>query len=341
MNLQDYADHLELLGVQALNKRNTTVSFKQCAEYLERVIIDISKSPLIPNTIAYDWQRFVGSLPSPLPTDISLIRILEQARQKLSVLATDIEKQPNVLICTALHAEFQALTRKWYGYPDWQPIESKEPPILRRRGIYSGLRLLGTTPDTMGLVHTAIHVTQILTTWRPQLAIMIGICGGLPDEVSIGDIIVAEVTFHYQFGAFKDGKIEYQLRIESIEEQLKLKLQSIINDEKAVAIQKKLENLGIKVPENPTKMRLGIMGCADLVVKDLSKLKEAKGVDRKVHSIDMESYAFMRACKANGVPGLVVKVVQDLIEKKTDEFREYAIAAAGEACLFLLRELVS
>ena len=39
MNLQDYADHLELLGVQALNKRNTTVSFKQCAEYLERVII--------------------------------------------------------------------------------------------------------------------------------------------------------------------------------------------------------------------------------------------------------------------------------------------------------------
>ena len=57
--------------------------------------------------------------------------------------------------------------------------------------------------------------------WQPSLVLMVGICGGRSEKVTIGDVIVADSCYHYQFGAYKEGTVEHELRYVEIGDSLR------------------------------------------------------------------------------------------------------------------------
>jgi nucleoside phosphorylase len=225
----------------------------------------------------------------------------------------------------------------------WGDVRLQPDGLSFRRGqLTDGMDIIATSARGMGLVATAVLVAKALKEWAPSVAMMIGICGGRKDKgVSIGDIIAPDQCFHYQFGAFRDGKIERELRVENTEGQIL----DMISHMRRTRVMKDIQESvprGFKSPNTILQCHVGPMASADLVVKDTKKFGEAIEADRRTIGVDMESYAFLRAAKLASVRwAFVAKAVTDFADaKKDDDYREYAKYVATEFAVRLARGLV-
>ncbi len=50
----------------------------------------------------------------------------------------------------------------------------------------------------MGNQEAAIASMEVLRRWQPENVIMVGIAGGVPDKVTLGDVVVAKFVFYYE-----------------------------------------------------------------------------------------------------------------------------------------------
>jgi nucleoside phosphorylase len=243
----------------------------------------------------------------------------------LSKAPSEKSGKPEIVVITALDEELDYL----YEFPlGWSDLKVQKDGISYRRGhLAQGIDVIAASAHSAGLVAVAILTAKVLKEWRPSIAAMVGICGGIKAKgVNIGDIIVASRCFHYQYGAFDDGKIIRELLVENIEAQVIDIAEHLARRTRVLSeIQQSLPR-GFKKPNTVLQSYVGPMASADLVVKDVEKLGEAVEADRKTIAIDMESYAFMSAARlADTRWSFVVKSVSDFADaKKDDEYREYA-----------------
>lgn len=275
---------------------------------------------------------------SLLPTEtIEALRKRESQEQK-----PDEDEKPEIVVISALDEELDYLYElplQWSG-----PIIADDGLTYRRGKLLDGLTIVATTSRAMGLTATAITAAKALKEWRPRLVAMIGICGGRKaKEVNIGDIIVASQSFHYQFGAFKDGKIERELHVENTDGQLLALVEHFTRRTPMLSGIQNSVPRGFKSPKTTLNCHIGPIASADLVVKDVKKLGEAVEAERKTIGIDMETYAFMRAARLAGTRmTLATKAVTDFADaKKDDEYREYAKYAVANFFVTLVKDLAS
>jgi len=194
--------------------------------------------------------------------------------------------------------------------------------------------------DSMGLVDTSLHLQRALATWRPKIVVMLGICGGRPKKTKIGDIIIPDKIFHYQFGAYSKGNFEPELLSVKTDPDFIKRAKKLIDDGVFDSIPRELKNRGITAPRHETTVRIGPLASADLVVKDLSKIQDGIEMDRKLVAIEMEAYAAARCCELEKIPFLVIKAVQDTITGKHDKYRKFAMFASMLALEKLLPSLL-
>jgi nucleoside phosphorylase/DNA-binding NarL/FixJ family response regulator len=233
--------------------------------------------------------------------------------------------QLGIVVVSALSEELDYL----YDLPlGWSEPQSQPDGVTYRYGnLNGGVKIVASCAGCMGLTATAILTAKILKEWKPRMAAMIGVCGGRKEKgLSIGDIVVPDKCFHYQFGAFKDGKIERELRVENPHHQT---LQFIEHQIRRTQVLSEIDNevpRGCLRPKTRLAAKIGPMGSADLVVKDIKKFGDAVSADRNTIAVDMESYAFMKAARLSSTEKFfVIKSVSDYADAaKDDEYREYS-----------------
>jgi len=259
----------------------------------------------------------------------------------LSKAPSEKPGKPEIVVITALGEELDYLYELPLG---WSDLKVQKDRISYRRGhLAQDIDVIAASAHSTGLTATAILTAKVLKEWSPSVIAMIGICGGIKAKgVNIGDIVVASQCFHYQFGAFEDGKVTRELRVENTEPQVIDVVEHVTRRTQVLSeIQQSLPR-GFKKPNTVLQCYVGPMASADLVVKDVEKLGEAVEADRKTIAIDMESYAFMSAARlANTRWSFVVKSVSDFADaKKDDEYREYAKYTSTRFFIQMVQSLV-
>jgi len=250
--------------------------------------------------------------------------------------------KPEILVISALDEELDYL----FELPlNWSELKVQKDGASYRRGHFANdIDIIVTSARSMGLIATSILTAKALKEWNPSVVAMIGICGGRKEKgVNIGDIIVANQCFHYQYGAFENGKILRELRVENTETQV---IDIVEHLSRRTSILSEIyQSLprGFKKPNTLLQCHVGPMASADLIVKDVEKFGEAIEADRKTIAVDMESYAFMRAARlANTRWAFVVKSVSDFADaKKDDEYREYAKLTSAKMFIQIARSLIA
>ena len=272
-----------------------------------------------------------------LPKEISQ-RILPSPMVETEVTKTG---KPEILVITALDEELDYLFELPLG---WSELKVQKDGISYRRGHFADdIDIIATSARSTGLIAASILTAKALKEWNPSVVAMIGICGGRKEKgVNIGDIVVANQCFHYQYGSFENGKIVRELRVENTETQIIDIVEHLARRTNVLTDIYQSLPRGFKKPNTLLQCHVGPMASADLVVKDIEKFGEAIDADRKTIAVEMESYAFMRAARlAKTRWAFVVKSVTDFADaKKDDEYREYAKYTSAKFFIQVAQSLI-
>lgn len=124
-----------------------------------------------------------------------------------------VEKTIDIAIVTALQIELDAVLRHLGEY---ETIQEDNNPYTYYRGqllIPGGDEryevVVGAFLD-MGNVPAGVATTRLIERWRPGAVIMVGIAGGIPGKVFLGDIVVGKFSHYYEIGKLTEhGRVEY------------------------------------------------------------------------------------------------------------------------------------
>ena len=105
-------------------------------------------------------------------------------------------------VVTALKLEREALLKRLdEGYQSLQ--EDNEPltyyyghvtiPSSGERYTVVVVMLLG-----MGNEEAAVATTRVIQRWQPEHVLMVGIAGGVPGKVALGDVVVTDSIYYYE-----------------------------------------------------------------------------------------------------------------------------------------------
>jgi nucleoside phosphorylase len=290
------------------------------------VIVGDAVVGLVVRSFGHKLEGFLGA--AKIQAALEILPAAEYARAKRRAQPTAPRhpgEHAGVGVVAALDEELDYLLDLPY---EWSGPKPMDDGVTYRTGrMPDGATIVAATANSMGMIETAILTSKLIKAWSPRLIGMIGLCGGRKEKgLSIGDIVVPTQTFHYQFGAYKNGKLQKELRVENSDRQL---LDIVTHLSKRTNTLAKIKSeLPRGFPKPPTELRChqGPMASADLVVKDVDKIQEAIDADRKTIAIEMESYAFMKAAALGRVRWTVVaKSVSDYADvDKNDDFRDYA-----------------
>lgn len=237
------------------------------------------------------------------------------------ITALDKERAP--------YEEIFELT-KTENLPGFETFIFEDKNGIIRRGV---LKSIGRA----GQVSASSEMQALLTQFRPQLCIMSGFCGGLSAKVDIGDVLIAESVFDWDFGKWEgegDDAV-FVSRPEPI----------VFRDTTA---HRTARDLVAKPPADApmiadkaselsegriskVKLRHIPFASGSAVVAHSSMLSRIQGLNENIGGVDMEAFGFAYAAAHTPVapPGvLVIKAVADYCDIAKDD-------KDHEACCFL------
>ena len=123
----------------------------------------------------------------------------------------------DVLIVTALELEYKAakkvLTRQGHsqGVATWTGHDENDTPF--EQGTYitasgNSMTVALARPTRMGANSTLPVASTLIERLKPRCLAMCGVCAGNPDDVALGDVIIAETTYAYDEGKRKVRSFE-------------------------------------------------------------------------------------------------------------------------------------
>lgn len=134
----------------------------------------------------------------------------------------------DVLIVTALKEEFEAAcdialvaSNKPFGISKWiENTDDPETPYLVGEYIVENFKFkVALARSTrMGSNSVSPIASSLVTKLRPFCLAMCGVCAGNPNDVILGDVIIAEMTYEYDEGKQKEEGFEPDHRQFSIDE---------------------------------------------------------------------------------------------------------------------------
>lgn len=178
-----------IIGVTSSNE-----TFEHSKRFFEEKLVPI----LIWNESDDLWKK-------QLEEKIKYLKLNESA--KLSV---------DIAIVTAVDEEFDSVKQ---SYEKWQRYNIENDPamyfiteIQTEKG--HSKKILLTKLCDMGMPAASNAVTKIILNFNPKSIYMVGICGGVRNEVKLCDVIVATQTWDYGSGKIKprvgDEKLYYK-----------------------------------------------------------------------------------------------------------------------------------
>ncbi len=198
------------------------------------------------------------------------------------------------------------------------------------------LSVVAAHSKSMGMV-AACHLTKtLIETFRPRTLMMTGFCGGLPGEVELGDVIIAERSWDWQSGKWTDSGFEQAPDQKEATGEL-------------VALAKSLESQAVELmrsvvhhrnPGRAPKFCIGPMLTGSAVVTDEELHEMFATQHRKAIAVDMECYGVYYSAYYAEEPKpkfLCIKTVADLCGgTKGKEFQQYGSALSARIALSTL-----
>jgi nucleoside phosphorylase len=79
-----------------------------------------------------------------------------------------------------------------------------EAQVRTRRGDQAVYRVIVTCLSGMGPIKGANKASAVVTRWKPRHVLVVGIAGGVEEEVALGDVVVASTIVDYTLGKERD-----------------------------------------------------------------------------------------------------------------------------------------
>ena len=271
------------------------------------------------------------------------VRYIQKKAQSASA-GTRISEVDLAIVCALDTPELASVLRlPW----DWKPPR----PINESVFVYDGrielngrtLSVVAACPPRMGMVATSLLASSIIHQLRPKLLAMTGICGGLPDKVRMGEVILCDPVWDYQSGKRvldESGAVKLQPAMHqiSVDQRVRASLETLKRDLPA------LDELGRSYSAEPPgqlRLKVGPVACGSAVIADGETVATIRSQQRDTLAVEMEAYGLYAACcMADGPRPLTfaLKAVCDFADpSKNDAVQDYA-AFASAAVLRLLME---
>jgi len=164
----------------------------------------------------------------------------------------------------------------------------------------------------IGKVNAALNCQYIIDTFKPDTIINIGVAGGIASVLEIGDIIIGTSLVQHDFDVSVLGYAKgYMCTGIKKDKPTKYFGDKIIIDK----FKNSLTNL---IDKN--KIYEGIIASGDQFVSD-KKLKEEINKTFNALAVEMEGAAIAQVATRNKIPFAVIRVISDLADGKTEEYK--------------------
>lgn len=232
----------------------------------------------------------------------------------------------DVVIQTALRdPEYNAVVKYWPV--DWSADVRLAKGLFFRQGILryrdQELKVACCHATTMGLVAAADLAGKLIARLRPRILAMSGVCGGVGEDLSIGDLVVAEKAWDWQSGKYVSGG-GFESAVDQKDASPELLAQ-------ARRVESELGSIdagwgGVR-PETPSRIHVAPMVSGSSVVADQAVHDLLRSQHRKTAAVDMEAFGVYFAAQMADIPVpkvLCIKGVSDLADvDKADWARDY------------------
>jgi nucleoside phosphorylase len=204
-----------------------------------------------------------------------------------------------------------------------------------------GLRGVIVVQPGPGMVSAAITTTKALAKFRPRAVAMSGICGGIEGEAKLGALIVADISWNYQSGKFKDGKLTPDLLQVPLTPSVRTTLSQLASDDHSATLRvglmhQELAGAGIHIVT---------MVSGSQVVADSAVTAIIAEQGRKVAAVDMEVASVYFAARDffdGGGAFFAAKTVVDLANPhKDDRYHEYGCALSARFIVQAIQTLLA
>ena len=194
-----------------------------------------------------------------------------------------------------------------------------------------------TVLTQMGNTPAAVRTTQCIQHLRPQFVLMVGIAGGIKEEVDLGDVVVSNKILYYEYAKETSSGTEPRIEERSVDSLL---LDRAMNCETnwhtLIQAEQPVDSRSTEVP----RVHFGPIACGEKVIADDVRVSELKRLRPKLLAIEMESFGVvLAAAQAEVIPRFIaVRGVSDYADdSKNDAWREYAADSAAAFTVGLLR----
>ncbi|WP_105456716.1 5'-methylthioadenosine/S-adenosylhomocysteine nucleosidase [Escherichia coli] len=250
---------------------------------------------------------------------------------------------PSVLILTALPVELAA-AKKVFGIAD------DESPRLTSNGIHfwstsiqrSDGPVTGIVASfaSAGNVNASAITTMLLSEFKPQKVLMMGIAAGLREKMVLGEVIISERVIYYESAAaLEGGKFAPRPEILGLHMPTKQNLNTYLATTSLSArLGERAQAIGLEMPGNSQAgdVAAGIIvssatiASGELLIRDPALLERFRSLHDKACVAEMEAYGVFDACEKQGVPALIVRGISDFGDStKDDAFHSIASVAAA------------
>lgn len=209
------------------------------------------------------------------------------------------------------------------------------------------LHFISATSPKMGIADTSIIAAEMAIRFNINTIYMVGVCGGREaQKVKIGDVIIPRESVAFHRGKLTNDGFKFEVSIAKAKERGFVEYpeaNTVLSELRKAYLDKLLESDEITPSVGKPNVNYGVMACADYVIDkegELDKIAE-QSAQRKICSVDMESFGLYRVSDMLDVKTMVIKSVMDLTNKKSDDYKPYAaFMAANYLYQLLYREVI-
>ncbi|WP_372824135.1 hypothetical protein [Polaromonas sp.] len=237
----------------------------------------------------------------------------------------------DVFVIAALEdPEFSATESAFGNFGPLQPLDSKQ--LVRFAEVDAGeqkISIAAAFCARMGPVEAALLTSKAIARLRPRLVVMVGICAGLSDKVSMGDVVAAEVSWNWQSGKFVDRQGVDGFLISPHQLDIDLETRNCLLQFKRdthfwATFADSSRELSLSLP----KLVLGPMATgASVLASERIADRIREDQHRSVIGLDMETYGVYAAAQSASISvrAVSLKAVCDTADKeKDDRHQKYA-----------------
>ncbi len=256
----------------------------------------------------------------------------------------------DVAVICALQEEFVQL-KLAFEKTEWNKTNYTGIPFDFYKGVVhtvygNSLRIIIACVGKSGMSATSILATTMFNIFKVEYMFMTGFCAGFEsDDVTFGDIVIADSIQDYTTGKLKDdetGNLKLLKELNQIPANYELasKIGSFISDEVNISkISSSLKKSNLLKGRANVKALLAPTVCGAFVISSETVMNNLKNDSRKIQSLDMEGFGLYLTSHILNKKCLWIKAIADFANaSKGDEYHSLCSNASASLLYLFLKE---